>query len=415
MSSAASLPETRSKRRRLVWRAALGLGLAIASTPVLAAPRHGPERRCEDTLPEQLDLHIKKKHLARFRDLENTGADAKAVPVTIETAAGAKRAKGRLTLATEPAGSRGPAVFYRISWSRDEPAFGIFEMQLRPATATRARARAELFTLLCSEGIVVPRTTTLPVSLDREPLGEFQLIERPAKQMLEHRQRRDGVLLRVEEAPDLHTVRLVPLDRAAVLRSEEKSAHFDVARALAQGFFRREHPAAEVFDLDVMARFLAVAATSDAPALLSLPNLLFYFNPITLLLEPVAFDGELAVRPGNLGTLPAATWFAQSPWATRLLDDEPLLAAVSAHVQRLTNGSIVDPDVLRSASAEVTTLHVRGGVPLEAHPMPTASREDALARHPFLRWVAERETFVVRPGIWRVDGSLVLPEGAGLE
>ncbi|MDH3735159.1 MAG: hypothetical protein OEU54_16640 [Gemmatimonadota bacterium] len=414
MNSAASLPEAR-REHRLIWGTALGLGLAIASTPASAAPRYGPERRCESILPAQLDLHVKKKHLERFRDLGETGADGKAIPVTIGTAEGPKLAEGRLTLSAGPTGSRDPAISYRISWARDEPAFGIFGMQLRRATASGAHARAELFALLCAEGIVVPRTTTLPVSLNREPLGELQLIERPAKQMLEHRQRRDGVLMRVEPVPDRHTVRFVPLDRGDVLRSEERGAHFDVARALAQGFFRRELPAADVFDLDVMARFLAVAATSDAAPLLALPNLLFYFNPITLLLEPVAFDGELAVRPGILGTPPTAAWFAQSRWATRLLEDEPLRIAVNAHVQRLTNGSIIDPDALRSASAEGGALRLQGGVALDAHPLPTASREDALAKHPFLRWVPEGETFVVRPGIWRVDGSLVLPSGAGLE
>jgi len=413
MNSAASSPEVR-RGRLLIWRTALGLSVAIASAPASAAPRYGPERRCENAFPERLDLHVKKKHLESLRAPRDPGADRKAVPVTIETANGPKPTRGKLTASTEPAASQEPAVSYWISWPRNEPAFGIFGMQLRRATAGRAHARAELFALLCSEGIVVPRTTTLPVSLNREPLGELQLIELPAKQMLEHRQRRDGVLLRLEQAPDPDTVRIVPLGRAAVLRSEEQGAHFDVARALAQGFFRRELPAADVFDLDVMARFLAVAATSDAAALLSLPNLRFYFNPITLLLEPVAFDGELAVQPGSQGAKTTA-WFAQSAWATRLLEDEPLLAAVNSHARRLTKGPIADPAVLRSAPAEGRDLNLVRSVAVETHPVPTASHEGALEKHPFLRWVGERETFVVRPGIWRVDGSLILPAAAGLE
>jgi hypothetical protein len=52
---------------------------------------------------------------------------------------------------------------------------------------------------------------------------------------------------------------------------------------------------------------------------------------------------------------------------------------------------------------------------LAANPVPVATLEQVLRRHPFLAWDAERRMLRAKAGSWRVDGALVLPEGVGLE
>jgi hypothetical protein len=53
--------------------------------------------------------------------------------------------------------------------------------------------------------------------------------------------------------------------------------------------------------------------------------------------------------------------------------------------------------------------------PLSAGPRPVyPSLEDVLARHPYLRLVADERILTIDPGTWAVDGNLVLPAGYGL-
>ena len=54
------------------------------------------------------------------------------------------------------------------------------------------------------------------------------------------------------------------------------------------------------------------------------------------------------------------------------------------------------------------------GAPLRGAAIPVSTREQVLAGHTFLAWNEDEQEFVAEVGAHRVEGSLVLPEGAGL-
>ena len=51
---------------------------------------------------------------------------------------------------------------------------------------------------------------------------------------------------------------------------------------------------------------------------------------------------------------------------------------------------------------------------LDRHPLEPPALEDTLARHPFLERTDAPDELRVAPGDWRVDGSVILPDGMGL-
>jgi hypothetical protein len=51
---------------------------------------------------------------------------------------------------------------------------------------------------------------------------------------------------------------------------------------------------------------------------------------------------------------------------------------------------------------------------LRANPVPTATLDEALERHSFLRWDGDAQMLRAIAGDWQVAGSLVLPDGIGL-
>ena len=53
-------------------------------------------------------------------------------------------------------------------------------------------------------------------------------------------------------------------------------------------------------------------------------------------------------------------------------------------------------------------------VVLDAHPVPTATLEEVLERHPFLGRAPGERVLRTQPGRFEVDGSLVLPDGVAL-
>ena len=295
--------------------------LLLLAAPGAAAPpaRHGPERACADALPKHLVLEIDPERLADWTE----GGREKRLRIAVS--ADGVRTRGRL--ATWPAGAPDDASALTVSLPGSRPRFGLRRFHLRPASPGSDGARRDLFARLCSAGIVRARSRVARVSVGPRGPEPMLLIEHPAKEMLEHQQRRDGVIFRFaprrgaagKSAPPGTDV--VALDAAATIRSEARSRQLDVARALLNGFLQEKLGAEDVFDLDVLARFLAIADERGADALLAEPNLRFYFNPVTQHIEPVAFDGE---RP--IGTRHGAP----SRWRALLLEDPTVRQAYEA-------------------------------------------------------------------------------------
>ncbi|MEE2664041.1 MAG: right-handed parallel beta-helix repeat-containing protein [Myxococcota bacterium] len=344
--------------------------------------------------------------------------------------------------------------------------YGIDRFSLRAPAIRGYQAELLMLEHMRREGIVAPRVFFVRASLNGEDLGLMKLDEELGKDMVEAQERRDGAILRFEDggdeaagspglsrAPDDFLARPLVFERPSrAKKSPAQAADRRLAVDLLAGFLAGSVDAREVFDVDLMARFLAVCELWRAVDSVRWPNLRFYFNPVTKRLEPIAHAASppaLFLEEGLVAT--------SEPWPAALLADSELRAAFERHLHRVAAEALdgqteawlreEEAPLQRMLRGEHRTHAALGFEPIAArarrlarsklgpaphtgaddgvvlepvgrppvrNPVPASTREQTLERHPFLVWNESFDGFEVPPGIHEVGGSLVLPDGAGL-
>lgn len=161
------------------------------------------------------------------------------------------------------------------------------------------------------EGILAPRYRFVNVVFNGSEKGIYALEEHFSKELLESQGRREGVIIKFDERalwrkwrrmgrpgrsnlePDdfrgtrVSAFRDSRIERDPVLRTQRAAAI-----GLLRAFVEKERSVAEVWDTELMGRFLALCEWWSASHGLAWHNLRFYYNPITARLEPVGFDAQ---------------------------------------------------------------------------------------------------------------------------
>lgn len=165
--------------------------------------------------------------------------------------------------------------------------------------------------IFIDEDILTTRYGFVPVMLNGKSLGIYAWEEHFEKQLVETRRRREGPIIRFDETFFWKRVaeanltgkswnvnyfassRIAPFKSGSML-SDSLQWHqmVDGAKLLEQ-FRNALMPVDRTFDLDKLARFYALVDLTRASHGFVWHNMRFYFNPITCLLEPIAFDGYI--------------------------------------------------------------------------------------------------------------------------
>jgi hypothetical protein len=239
---------------------------------------------------------------------------------------------------------------FRIHTRKGDQLFGMRRFSIQAPSTRGFQAEPIAFAHLRREGVLAPRYFFLNVTVNGKDVGLMALEEHFSKELLEAQERRDGVIIRFDEdaffgnharngtfGPYGNALVAVvrPFRSSRVHKSETLSSNLETATGLLRGFLKGELPAADVFDVDLVARFLAVAEVWRASHMLTWHNLRFYFNPITQRLEPVGFDANLQVPYLGLGLV--ARWRSLS---SRLLEDPELRSLFIQHLGRLADETV---------------------------------------------------------------------------
>ena len=144
-------------------------------------------------------------------------------------------------------------------------------------------------------GIIALRYDFLPVVVNGRQYPIFALEENFDKRLIENNDRREGPIFRISkrgtpETPYHNGVIFYKADKLA--KNRETANLMRRARRLMLGFLSGELTASEVFDLKLMAKFLAVNDLFGNYHSLGRKDIRFYFNPITGLIEPVPIDNQ---------------------------------------------------------------------------------------------------------------------------
>ncbi len=338
--------------------------VALKSVPerITRAARNHLAALTADDL-ERIHLDIKFKHLEKLRakrrealelgSLIATNSDY--VPATIRH--GDRSVPTKIRLKGDALDHlRGDKWSFRVKTRNRDQLFGMRVFSIQSPAVRDHQAEPVFLEHLRREGVLTPRYRFVEVSVNGRDIGVMAVEEHFSKELLESQQRREGIIMRFDESlfwqnfalngtfgpfANPHVALLSPFRGSKVEASPTLSGDLDAAIGLMRGFLAGELPVADVFDVDLMARFLAVCEIWRAAHPLAWHNMRFYFNPLTARLEPVGFDGNL--QAAHSGRSLVAERGGLTPL---LLEDEVFRTAFIDHVARIaremTEGDFLD-------------------------------------------------------------------------
>ncbi len=198
---------------------------------------------------------------------------------------------------------------YRIEVQGGDAVMGMSVFSIQdPSTRTYANEWA-FMQALRREDVLTVGYSFAHVVQNGQTMGVYAVEEGFAKELLESQRRRESVIIRYNEdllwetwaaydndfvtPPGITEFHLIDeFDSGGVAASPTLSAARDAAVGKLRAWWAGELPASEVFDIDRMARFWALADLWGANHALDWHNLRFYYNPLTTRLEPIAFDAQ---------------------------------------------------------------------------------------------------------------------------
>lgn len=171
--------------------------------------------------------------------------------------------------------------------------------------------------MLQREGHLSPRYRFVHLRLNGSYLGMYAMEEHFRKEMLESQGRRDGPILRFNEdglwdararhlkaglgahpqGPWFEAGHAEPFQKKKLSRDSLFKDQQAQAQVLMEQYRNRSRPPSEIFDLNQMALNYALTDLALAHHSFIWHNRRFYFNPITLKLEPVSFDAYSGEDP----------------------------------------------------------------------------------------------------------------------
>ena len=283
---------------------------------------------------------------------------------------------------------------FRVHVRSGEHIFGMRRFSIQTPAARGYQSELMFFELLKDFGIMTPRYSFANVTLNGEPMGIMAIEEFFAKELLEYNRRREGVIVRFDEAhvwasrdgyPDVNVgwrgafdhYSNAPVDAfgsGRIAESPSLSNQYAIAVGLLRGFVEGELSATEVFDTKQLGRYIAVADLFGSWHAIAWHNLRFYLNPVSMRLEPIAFDATLQDHlEGDLSII------NDEPLLLRMMADQELMGEYRQALQELADGlsSGEIEELLRTTEANYlpllrTEFRLLGEYPLE-YLMPRAT------------------------------------------
>jgi hypothetical protein len=158
------------------------------------------------------------------------------------------------------------------------------------------------------EDVLTPRYTFVTVVLNGEEKGVYALEEHFDKQLLERNKRREGPIVKYEESgvweqhlveanehqfyylPALLSSEILPFKKNRTFKSPVLRQSFERAKSHMHRYRTHDPEVEEYFEINAMAKFLALADVLNGKHGLIWHNQRNYMNPVTGKLEPVAYD-----------------------------------------------------------------------------------------------------------------------------
>jgi hypothetical protein len=207
---------------------------------------------------------------------------------------------------------------YRVKVSGDNTLFGMKQLSLQHPRTRNYIYEWVYHQALKREGVIGLRYDFVRVTLNGKDLGVYALEEHFEKRLIENNGLREGPIVRFDEGlmwaerfqqhrkfPDAQrnengaylSSAIDTFQTAGLLADPVARSQLEGAVHLLEAFRRGDLKTSEVFDVEKLAKFMAITDLMGTDHGSYWHNVRYYFNPITAKLEPIGFDGSSRGRP----------------------------------------------------------------------------------------------------------------------
>ncbi len=327
-----------------------------------------------DANPESISIEIKDKDIhileknrqqAIERGLIINDLDGEYVPATLEYK-GKKikiklRLKGHMTdhIETDNKWS------FRIKVKGNDNFMGMKRFSIQQP-GTRGYIYEWIYhELMKREDVIALRYTFINVSVNGKDWGIYAMEENFDKELIENNQRKQGPVIRLN--PDQYWVKRFSDHKRDYLTSEFASyysSNFEAYQedkiledtiqknyylkgiALAEGFRNRKLNAAQVFDIDRLAKFHAIIDLVGGQHSIDWSDIKYYYNPVSARLEPVAYESfsnfYINEITGNYRYVSVDSNGSYEDWHTAIFSDPLFFAAYVKNLERISQPNYLD-------------------------------------------------------------------------
>jgi hypothetical protein len=236
---------------------------------------------------------------------------------------------------------------FRIHLKGDDHLFGMRHFSIQSPRTRNFEGEILFFEALRREGVLVPRYFFVEAAVNGKDIGLMAIEEHFSKELLESQGRKESVIIRFDESKiwepntggvfgNFKVAKITPFRSKKVFQSEKLLSDLHAARGLLRAFVTGTIPASQVFDPDLMGRFIAVADVWRAWHQLGWHNIRFYYNPITALLEPIGYDASIPYKNADVPPAP------DEPIVSTILNGSPKIRAAYENTVKKLAQEMVD-------------------------------------------------------------------------
>ena len=249
----------------------------------------------------QLTIDVKFKHLHKLHQKRELALDSGLlrptpedfIPATLTLDGHVVEVDMRLT-GHMPEPLEGEKWPLEIRVKGGDHLLGMRRFTLEPPEFRGFQAEGFFLDHLRREGVLVPRFSLLEVTRNGLNIGLMGMEELPSTELLVSQGRKSGAIIRFDDSSywEAHrtgrqtpfdspfTARIQAVNEDEIAESSRLQENLESATGLLRGFLAGSLRASEVFDVELLGRFLAVAEIWRTREALVWRNARYYFNPL---------------------------------------------------------------------------------------------------------------------------------------
>lgn len=250
---------------------------------------------------------------------------------------------------------------FRIKLKGDHMLWGMKRFSLQNPEERDNLAQWIFHQALKSEGLIALRYKFIKVIVNGKNWGLYALEEHFDKYLIENNERREGPILKLNEdilwedryqndfshqtdLQDYNALNIEVFKKNNFLEDPSAYKAYIAGMNLLEAFRNRKLAAHDVFDVEKLARYFALADLLGASHATRWHNMRFYYNPVTTRLEPIGYDASSGEMDYLLGSLRVDYFVpdAFNQFLALFFEDEVFFSEYIYQVERMSQKAYLD-------------------------------------------------------------------------